>query len=53
MIEEKVVAIEHKDTQIKEVATTHDRIIEQEKLITKTDIRNQIEVQIKTVDRFE
>lgn len=33
--------------------TNHDRIVEQEKLITKTDIKNQIETQIQTVDRYE
>lgn len=51
--EEKVVAIEHVVTEIKEVPTSHDRIIEQEKLITKTDIRNHIEIQNKIVDRYE
>jgi hypothetical protein len=27
VIEEKVISIEHRDTQIKEVATSHDKIV--------------------------
>ena len=52
VIEEKVVAIESRDTQIKEVIVHNDRVIEQEKLITKTDIRNQIDTQLQIVDRY-
>lgn len=52
-IEEKVVAIENRDTEVKEVVVYRDKIVEKERLITKTDIRNQIETKLQIVDRIE
>jgi len=49
VIEEKVVAVERRDTQIKEVTVNRDRYIEKEKLIVKEDIRNYIQTQIKEI----
>lgn len=49
MIEEKVVAVERRDTQIKEVSVTRDRYIEKDRLIVKEDIRNYITTQLKEV----
>ena len=53
IIEEKIISIETKDTQIKEIECFKDRIIEQDKFVIKTDIRNQIENQVQVVDRYE
>lgn len=53
MIEEKVVAVERTDTQIKEVTVYRDRYIEKEKLIVKEDIRNLITYQIKEVPTIQ
>ena len=52
-IEEKVVAIEHKEVIAKEVEVHNDRIVEKERLTIKTDTRNQIQNEIQIVDRFE
>jgi len=49
VIEEKVVAVERRDAQIKEVTVNRDRYIEKEKLIVKEDIRNYIQTQIKEI----
>jgi len=49
VIEEKVVAVERRDTQIKEVSVTRDRYIEKDRLIVKEDIRNYITTQLKEV----
>ena len=49
MIEEKVVAVERRDTQIKEVTVTRDKYIEKDRLIVKEDIRNYITTQLKEV----
>jgi hypothetical protein len=46
-IEEKVVAVEKRDTEIKEVVVYRDRIVENEKLITKDNIVNHIETQLQ------
>ena len=53
LTEEKIVGIERRDTEIREVEVHNDRIIEQEKLIIKTDIRNHIEAQGQVIDRYE
>ena len=42
MIEEKVVAIENRDTEIREVVVNVDKIVEKDNLVTKTDIVNQV-----------
>ena len=52
-IEEKVVAIENRDTEIKEIVVNQDKIVEKDNLITKTDIHNHIEGNVQIVDRFE
>jgi hypothetical protein len=49
VIEEKVVAVERRDTQIKEVTVTRDKYIEKDRLIVKEDIRNYITTQLKEV----
>lgn len=51
--EEKIVAIENVVPEIKEVTVYRDRVIEQERLTTKTDIRNHVEVQNQIVERYE
>lgn len=52
-IEEKIVTIEKIVQQIKQVNVSHDVIVEKDKLIQTTDIKNQIETKINTVDRYE
>jgi hypothetical protein len=52
-LQEKIVAVQSNNTQVKEVVVNRDKIVEVEKLITKTDTQNYIQDQIKTIDRFE
>lgn len=52
-IEEKIVAVEKKGMEVKEIIVNRDKVVEKEVFISKTDIRNQIQTEIKTVDRFE
>lgn len=52
-IEEKVVAIEKNQTQIKEVIVTKDKFVKQDNLIIKENTKNYIETKAQIVDRFE
>lgn len=51
--EEKIVAVERRDTEIKEVVVNKDRIVEKDKLIIKENTRNYIETKLQVVDRYE
>lgn len=51
--EEKIVAVERRDTEIKEVVANKDKIVEREKLIIKENIKNYIETKAQIVDRYE
>lgn len=42
-IKEKIVTVEKIVPQIKEVEVYKDKIVEQQKLVTKTDVNNKIE----------
>lgn len=53
VIEEKVVAVEKRDTEVKEVVVYRDKIIEKDRLIQKTDTKNYIETKLQIVDRME
>lgn len=52
-LEEKIVAVERRDTEIKEVVVNRDRIVEKDKLIIKENIKNYIETKLQVVDRYE
>jgi hypothetical protein len=52
-IEEKIVAVEKRDVEIREVVVYKDKIVEKDNLIVKTDNKNYIETRIQQVDRYE
>lgn len=53
VFEEKVVAIEQRDVEVKEVVVYKDKIVEKDNMIVKTDINNVIETKLQTVDLFQ
>lgn len=49
MIEEKVVAVEHETKEMIEVPVVEEKVVVDEKLITKTDVKNFIERTIEQI----
>lgn len=52
-IEEKVIAVERRDTEVKEITVYKDKIVEIQKFIEKENIRNVIETRIQAVPTIE
>ncbi len=50
VVEEKIIAVERREVEIKEIQTFRDRIVEKDKLIQKTDTKNYIQTEVKTVE---
>ena len=52
MFEEKIVAVERKDTEVREVVVNRDKIVEKDRLIIKENTKNFIETKIQAVECF-
>jgi len=48
-----VVAVESKDTEVKEIVVYKDKIVETEKFITKDNVRNVIETRLQSVPTIQ
>lgn len=53
IIEEKVIAVEKRDCEVKEIVLYKDKIVEKETFNVKTDVKNYIETKLQVVDRVE
>ena len=47
------MAVERRDTEVKEVVVNRDRIQERDKLVVKENTKNYIETRAQVVDRYE
>lgn len=47
------MAVDKRDTQVKEVVVNRDRIVEKDKFIVKENSTNYIQTQMQVVDRYE
>lgn len=52
-IEEKIIAVDKLETEIREVIVNKDKIVERDNFITKTDTKNYVESKLQIVDRYE
>lgn len=53
IVEEKVVAVERRDTEVKEVVVYRDKIIEVQKYIERENVRNVIETRVESVPTLQ
>lgn len=53
VLEEKVVAVERRDTEVKEVTLYKDKIVETQKFVERENVRNVIETRVEAVPTIE